>query len=266
MLQIIHDLSPLINSLNTLLVFAILFFAMLISTTSTIQRMVSYYRLQAVGLAVIVVLTVATAPPFNGALASIAALPIMMAFLVPPLLARATIVAPAARTTAPSRRVRAVLRDLSGAERSAQRVWLQYGRSRLLPTMTVAVDLLLTIFGFVVAYQLITRTPSAVQSHFTKNSPEINSLAVGLSMLLIGIFTMINRRDIISQIIGLLVMEHGLFLVVVKVIVQPALTVAFVGSLFFYVLITLLILVWLLPELHRVSHSIDLDDQCELKG
>ena len=65
---------------------------------------------------------------------------------------------------------------------------------------------------------------------------------------------------------GLLVMEHGLFLAAVKVIASPSVAIQFVISLFLYIIITLTILLFLLPELHRISGSIEVKDQQQLKG
>jgi hydrogenase-4 membrane subunit HyfE len=76
---------------------------------------------------------------------------------------------------------------------------------------------------------------------------------------------MSNKRDIVAQVIGLLVMEHGLFLAAVRV-APPALATLFVVSLFCYVLVTLTILLWILPALHRASRSIQLSKHSQLRG
>ena len=75
-----------------------------------------------------------------------------------------------------------------------------------------------------------------------------------------------RKQDIISQNMGLLVMEHGLFLAAIKFIAIPSVSFAFIVSLFLYIFITLTILVFLLPELHQESRSIQVTDQVELKG
>lgn len=96
--------------------------------------------------------------------------------------------------------------------------------------------------------------------------PHQQSLAVAVSLLLLGIFTMINRQDLISQVIGLLVMDHGLFLAAVRVIYWRSLIPVFVISLMLYILITLVILVVLLPELHELSSTIEVGEQNQLRG
>ena len=39
-----------------------------------------------------------------------------------------------------------------------------------------------------------------------------NTLAVAISLFLIGFFTMLNRRKALTQVLGLLSLENGLFL------------------------------------------------------
>jgi hydrogenase-4 membrane subunit HyfE len=77
---------------------------------------------------------------------------------------------------------------------------------------------------------------------------------------------MISQRDLISQILGLLVMDHGLFLATVWVTTLPSLIPTFIISLFLYILITLVILMILLPELHAQSKTINVAEQNELQG
>ena len=71
---------------------------------------------------------------------------------------------------------------------------------------------------------------------------------------------MVIRHDIISQVIGLLVMDHGLYLAVVKIVAVPVPATFFVISLYFYTLITLVILLVLVPQMRRRTNTIDLDE------
>ena len=75
-------------------------------------------------------------------------------------------------------------------------------------------------------------------------------LAVSLTLHLAGLYYMtFPGRDIITQVVGLLVMDHGLYLAVVKIVEIPVPAAFFVISLYFYTAITIFILVILLPEL-----------------
>ena len=91
---------------------------------------------------------------------------------------------------------------------------------------------------------------------------------VSLSLHLIGLYNMVVKRDIISQVIGLLVMDHGLFLAVVKIVAIPVPATFFVISLYFYTLITLVILLVLLPSVSRVAgvNLSEIPASSELKG
>ncbi len=128
-----------------------------------------------------------------------------------------------------------------------------FSLSRLVVSITIS--LLLIIMVYIAIFNLIPMGPDWSQS-----------LAVSMTLLMLGIFTMISREDIISQIIGLLVMDHGLFLATVRVITHPQAIPIFVIGLFLYILITLVILVFLLPELHAKSATIQVAEQDELQG
>ena len=75
-----------------------------------------------------------------------------------------------------------------------------------------------------------------------------------------------SKTDMISQIMGLLIMEHGMFLAAIRLIPMSLAIVAFVISLVLYIMVTLTILVILLPDLHRISDTIEIDQQKRLRG
>jgi len=81
---------------------------------------------------------------------------------------------------------------------------------------------------------------------------------------------MFRKRDLISQTIGLLVMDQGLYLAVLKVVDVPVPALYFVAGLWFYTIITVVILVFLVPQVHReCKGGINLDEiakQSELRG
>lgn len=253
----------LLKNVIILLIFAMLLVALGISASTTVKRMVGLYQLQAWLLALIVLLTAVEAF-FNLTLATVAILPIFLALAIRPLLGRATLAGPKQTESdhppaSPDYRTRlSALWALRQTAREADLTWLQHGRSWRSPVVSIGIDLSLTVVAFVVAYRLVkTGGESTIDA---------NSLAVSLALLLVGVFIMSNKQDIIAQIMGLLVMEHGLFLAAVRSFVIPTLPLVFAVSLFFYVIITLTILIGLLPALHQVSGSIELDEQRQLRG
>jgi|GEM_PF-4034741 len=263
-----------IEQLPVLLSYLMVVMALAISAAVTLKQMVRFYRAQAWVLTAVVLLTAldtgreATRDE-QLAIGLLALLPATLAVVVPPLLARASL----ARATdggQPERgrlgtRARlAALRDsLRDAPARADLTWLQHGHSRLSRGLSAVIEMILIATAVLVAYRLIRGTGAADVDAALND--EVTSLAVTLALLLQGLFTMGNKRDIIAQIIGLLVMEHGLFLAAVRI--APAeLVLLFTMSLFFYALVTLTILLWILPELHRASSSIEVTDNSRLTG
>jgi hydrogenase-4 membrane subunit HyfE len=236
-----------------------------IVSVGAIQHMIHLYRLQSLLLALLTML-IAFAPGqadlstriLLGAFAVL--IPGMLAYIIEPLLAQATVPRPAPwtqRLGRPflrffSRRLRA---ESQQAIREALPVWLEHRLSPSRQRTSAAISLVLTAIAYVVAFMLLTDEPSRAWD-----------LAVAITLLTLGMFTTINRQDLISQILGLLVVDHGLFLAAVRVIAIPTLISIFVLSLFPYILITLVILVILLPELHAASETIEVADQKELRG
>lgn len=117
---------------------------------------------------------------------------------------------------------------------------------------------------------LIIALATLVAVRFKLNTDETIGLTVSLTLHLLGLFIMVSKRDLISQTIGLLVSDHGLYLAVVELVAIPVPAFFFVVGLWCYTLITLAILWLLVPQVRRrVSHEIDLDriaEKSELKG
>jgi hydrogenase-4 membrane subunit HyfE len=120
-----------------------------------------------------------------------------------------------------------------------------------------------TFLAFFISFRLI---PSGGDGAGFQQPIDPFSLTISLALLLIGLYTMIVKTDIISQVIGLLVIEHGMFLAAIKVITIPGLTIIFVVSMVTYIFITLLILGYLLPHLREAFNSIEIDKINQLKG
>ena len=269
-------LKDLLYQAITVLSFGMLFLALATVTSVTLRQMVRYYRWQAAMLVGIVVVASFFESGLNAVtLASVGLLPLLLIILIKPLLQRATV-------KQEPMSLRATLHEIGGQLRMTlfslavvtpvDVIWLQHGRSRLSQQGSIAVSLALIVAAFVVPYQFIDfGTVAGGPEARARALASTDSLAVALALLLLGLFTMINKRDIIAQIIGLLVMEHGMFLAAVTVPAlaatkTPGYVVTFVIALFFYTVITLTILMWLLPTLHSTSESIDLDAQQHLQG
>lgn len=219
-----------------------------IVSIGAIQLMIKLYRLQAMALAVLTILVAGveeTYPASTRALLVVFALliPGILAYIIEPLLAQATVVR---ETNWPARLITPFLQHVSARHRQEARdsihealpVWLDHDLSSERQRTSTLFSLLLAGGAYVLAFKLLGDPHRA------------HSLAASLTLLMLGMFTMINREDLISQIMGLLVMDHGLFLAAVSLVPQPSVLPYFVVSLFLYILITLVILVILLPELH----------------
>jgi hydrogenase-4 membrane subunit HyfE len=262
-----------IKEVAFLLSYLMVIMALAISASTTLKQMVKLYQAQAWVLTIVVLVTSLEPGGVRMAVASLALLPAALAALVPPLLRRASLTqlrpasAPGRGRSGPRAWVaawRGGLRDLSG---HADLTWLQHGKSRLRGGMSAAIEMLLIAVAVLVAYRLI-RGVGGIEVGAVEDSEARDlgrNLAVSIALVLQGLFTMANKRDIIAQVVGLLVIEHGLFVAAVRV-APSDLAFLFVLSLFFYVLVTLTILLWILPELHRASMSIEVTDHSRLKG
>lgn len=242
-------------ALIELLSFAMLLMALAIATVRTVPRMISFYQVQSLALAAVTSGTALSED--NRAVGAFTFIPIMLAFLVPILLAQATV-----REDMPIWERLLSLRkgDTRRETRTrAMTIWLSLPVARHRGS-TLAFNLVVIIAAYIIAFRLKNQA----------ESPHIflqpNPLGIALALLVLGLSVMIVEPDIISQAIGLLVMEHGLFLAAIRLISGQGIIVYFVVGLFLYVMITLVILVVLLPDLYRLSSSIEVRAQRELRG
>ncbi|NIV38431.1 MAG: hypothetical protein GWN58_56140 [Anaerolineae bacterium] len=260
------DAQPQIplNAIVDIMAVAMVLIALGIVSVGAIRLMIKLYRLQSLTLAALTILVARTPDKYEWSTSALLILfalliPGMLAYIVEPLLAQATA---RRRLRWPARLATPFLRHVSShyreeAERSLRQalpIWLDHDLSPIRQRVSILCSLVLTLVAYVLAFNVL------------KDPQEAQSLAVSITLLMLGMFTMINREDLISQIMGLLVMDHGLFLAAVLVMPWPSLLPYFVISLFLYILITLVILVILLPELHEASATIEVTDQRELRG
>jgi hydrogenase-4 membrane subunit HyfE len=247
--------------------------AMGIVAVSDIPDMIRLYQVQSIVLVGLTVLTVLNGELdlFTQGLLLVFALfiPGMLAFAIWAWLAQATV--PGSR-----RGMAALLKAFLGwfdAEsravvHDAMPIWLERDLSTAWQIVSVSAGVALTAIAFSAAFTLFGPITGSGGLSLGAGPDTARTLgvAVAMTLVMLGIFTMISRQDLISQIIGLLVMDHGLFLAVIRVIGRSDLVQLFVICLFLYILITLVILVILLPELHHSSQTIEVKGQTKLKG
>lgn len=113
----------------------------------------------------------------------------------------------------------------------------------------------LTLVGYVVA-----------ESFYRPEEPGLghNALAVAISLFLIGFFTMINRRKALTQVLGLLSLENGLFLAAISLTYGMPLIVEL--GVFFDVLVAAMVLGILVYRIRESFESMDVSRLRRLRG
>jgi hydrogenase-4 component E len=117
----------------------------------------------------------------------------------------------------------------------------------------------LTLVGYIVAasfYRPDQTTGASSLGH--------NTLAVAISLFLIGFFTMINRRKALTQVLALLSLENGLFLATISLTYGMPLIVEL--GVFFDVLIAVLALGILVYRIRETFESMDVSKMRRLQG
>ncbi|GAB4414119.1 MAG: hypothetical protein OHK0032_10190 [Thermodesulfovibrionales bacterium] len=117
----------------------------------------------------------------------------------------------------------------------------------------------LTISGIVVAVVYASLKEGIFVTGFSKNV-----LQISIAVILIGLFIMITRRKAITQVMGLLFMENGLFLAGFSLTFGMP-TIIELGVLF-DMLMGVIILGIFAVQIRRVFASADLDKLTILKG
>lgn len=91
-----------------------------------------------------------------------------------------------------------------------------------------------------------------------------NTLAVAISLFLIGFFMMTNRRKALTQVLALLSLENGLFLAAISLTYGMPLIVEL--GIFFDVLIAVLVLAILVYRIRATFDSMDVSRLSRLRG
>ena len=136
-------------------------------------------------------------------------------------------------------------------------------RQEIEPLINVPLSILisgcLTLVGYVVAESFYhpeeTSAPAAL-GH--------NTLAIAIALFLIGFFTTLNRRKALTQVLGLLSMENGLFLAAISLMYGMPLVVEL--GIFFDVLLAVMVLGILVYRIGETFDSMDVSKLRRLRG
>jgi hydrogenase-4 membrane subunit HyfE len=240
--------APL-NTLLILIEIVLLGFTFFVVIAKTIRATILHYQLGALALAVLTPLMAIVRS--NASLdyaylyILIPLLPLALVVLVHPLLARATLLTSRHR-----------LRIDREEVREANRIWLKSSSNEQprIRFRDVGAFILLVFFSFEIVNRINLSLFEEMQMNF-----QIIGLVAALSLYLIGLYNMLIKRDIISQVIGLLVMDQGLYLAMVD-LVDLSIAGIFVVAFYFYTLITIFVMVLLLPRLRRATRSLELKE------
>lgn len=136
-------------------------------------------------------------------------------------------------------------------------------RQEIEPIINVPLSVLisggLTVVGYVVAesfYHPEAGTTPATLGH--------NTLAVAISLFLIGFFMMINRRKALTQVLALLSLENGLFLAAICLTYGMPLVVEL--GVFFDLLVATLVMGILVYRIRETFDSMDVSKLRRLRG
>lgn len=122
------------------------------------------------------------------------------------------------------------------------------------PTVSVFISVLLAYLSYLFTMRVM---PLA-------GNMQGQAVIISLSVTLIGLFIMISRMKAISQIIGLLVMENGLFLIASSVSGGMPFFVEI--AIFFDIFVCVIILGMFVYKINKVFTHIDVSKMQELKG
>ena len=252
------DIQSIVGLSAPILELGILFLSLYIVTSTTIVHIIAAYRWQTLLLLFTALATVfqidiqdvSSFAPWE--VFFLAAWPLILFFTIGHALFRAIISEEKLRLNDEDRM-------------DIQRAWVNASHRQEKPTLSrtgaaMMAYLFMVVFAFVVAFRFVAPSQSSSSSL---------GLGVALALQFAGLFSLVTKHDLISQIVGLFVMDHGMYLAMALLIPMPAPAWAFLLALYLYTFITLLLLFFLLPNLRRIKKRIDLDalrEKSSLKG
>lgn len=120
-------------------------------------------------------------------------------------------------------------------------------------------SLSLTISGILIAIVYTSMRGGILVTGFS-----VHVLMISIAVILIGLFIMITRRKAITQVLGLLFMENGLFLTGFSLTFGMPIIVEL--GILFDMLTGVIILGVFIVQIRRSFYSVDLDQLTTLKG
>ncbi len=125
--------------------------------------------------------------------------------------------------------------------------------------ISIIISGFLTLLAYVVAESFQRPDESAGPASLGHNT-----LAVAISLFLIGFFMMTNRRKALTQVLALLSLENGIFLAAISLTYGMPLVVEL--GIFFDVLIAALVLAILVYRIRATFDSMDVSRLTRLRG
>lgn len=247
----------LIEILVALGEFSLLITAYQITARHSIPQVINAYRLQSFILAATALL-IAVLDPTTGqikhleelgtsgtllAIFLIALLPLSLGLLIRWIQARATIYEPEQR--------RSFWRLSAEEKRLATSIWLEHRHP--VSAWASLTFMFLVLLAFTIVFLGINI-----------DIDEKIGISASLALHLTGLYNTTSRKDILSQVIGVLTMDQGLYLAIVKIVNIPVPATLFVIALYFYTIITIIILFLVVPQLRHVMRTINLDEIIEI--
>jgi len=144
-------------------------------------------------------------------------------------------------------------------ERLVERIGI---RREIEPLVNVPVSLVISGALTLVAY--VVAASVRHDAHPAAPGSGHNTLAVAISLFLIGFFMMLNRRKALTQVLALLSLENGVFLAAVSLTYGMPLIVE-VG-VFFDVLVAVMVLGILVYQIRENFESMDVSKLRRLRG
>jgi hydrogenase-4 component E len=124
--------------------------------------------------------------------------------------------------------------------------------------LSILISGCLTLVGYVVAESFYHPEETAGRAALGHNT-----LAVAIGLFLIGFFTMLNRRKALTQVLGLLSLENGLFLAAISLTYGMPLVVEL--GIFFDILVAVLVLGILVFRIREAFDSMDVSKLRKLR-
>jgi hydrogenase-4 membrane subunit HyfE len=122
----------------------------------------------------------------------------------------------------------------------------------IMPYLSQSLSMAIETVLIIISYNIVSTVFDPAQLAYK------NTLAVSIAVFLIGFFMMINRRRTVSQVIGFLLMENGLFFFAISLAYGMPLIVEL--GVFFDVLVVSLILGIFIYKIKESFYSIDTKD------